>query len=727
MARRYRTPTSRRPGPKRVLILSADVGEGHAAAARALARQIESSPEPAEVTVIDGLAAMGPLLQPVVEDGYRVQLRFFPWTYTVVYWLLERVAPVRVLARTLLCLFGSRPLARRVAEHDPDVVVSTYPAVTVVLARLRRTQAVRCPTVATITDLTGLFFWAQPGIDTHLVMYGESLHSVERIAGEGSAHLVAPLISAEFLDERSQSVSRQELGLPRDGRLVVVSGGGWGVGDIEGAVREIASIPGVSAIVCLAGRNEQLQRRLSEDFASESRVHVYGFTGRMPEILAAADALVHSTGGVTCLEAKATGTPVVSYGLPVGHARLNTRAMADLGLLRLANDTRELREHVQACFAEHHELAGRAPHPREGLVAVAGANTVAAPELAERPHPDERLLADGPLLADGRLSAGGSPSADKPLPADGRLRAGGRLLADEPRAAAPAIDPAAVDLVLDAPRRVNPIPLWRLRMVAFVTQLALLLGLSTWLMSTDEVTAFAGLFLGVHPLKRVATTQPDVGLVVQARAGEVTLIASDLRAQGIRASFADNGADAPATIARLRALGDEMVPEVPRSGSLFRWVRTRGTLRSQAHALGLHHRFYFLQPPGGLTVGQLLLARSTGAIPVAGSARLSARGPLPQRPMRAGDVLVVSVDGSGASLRGVDRVVSWLRSSGLSVEPLGSLTSPSIKASRSGERASAAAPVTITAKDSASGAPLSGVSVNFSLRISGASTIGTTV
>lgn len=683
MARRNRTKTPRRPGPKRVLILSADVGEGHAAAARALAKQIDSSPEPAEVTVIDGLAAMGPLLQPVVEDGYRVQLRFFPWTYTVVYWMLERVAPIRVLARMLLCLFGSRPLARRIDEHDPDVVVSTYPAVTVVLARLRRTQMVRCPTVATITDLTGLFFWAQPGIDTHLVMYGESLSSVEQIAGQGSARLVRPLISSEFLDERSQSASRRGLDLPEEGRLVVVSGGGWGVGDVEGAVREIASIPDVSAIVCLAGRNEQLHARLSEDFADEPRVRVYGFTDRMPEILAAADALVHSTGGVTCLEAKATGTPVVSYGLPVGHARLNTRAMADLGLLRLANDTDELREHVQACFAEHHELAGRAPHPREGLLTVAGANTVAAPELVEEPHADPEAME---------------------------------------------IDPAAVDLVLDAPRRVNPIPLWRLRMVAFVTQLVLLLAISTWLMSTDEVTAFAGLFLGVHPLKRVSTRQRDVGLVLHVPAGEVKPIASALSARGIHASFADNGADARPTILDLRSLGDELVPEVPHSGSLFRWLRTRGTLRAQARALGLHHRFYFLQPPGGLTVGQLVLARSAGAMPVAGELRLNARGPLPQRPMRAGDVLVVSLDGSSASLGGVERIVLWLRSSGLSVEPLGSLTtSPSIKARSSGERANAAAPATITAKDSASGAPLSGVSVNFSSRISGASTIGTTV
>lgn len=674
--RRQRTSISRRsPGPKRILILSADVGEGHAAAARALARQLESSPESTDVTIIDGLASMGPLLQPVVEDGYRVQLRFFPWTYTVVYSLLERVAPVRALARRSLCLFGSRPLARHIAEHEPDVIVSTYPAVTVVLARLRRTGVVNCPTVATITDLTGLFFWAQPGIDTHLVMYGESLSSVERIAGEGSARLVRPLISSEFLEPRDPIESRRALGLPEGGRMVVVSGGGWGVGDIEGAVRELARVPDVSAIVCLAGRNEQLGERLREDFAGEPHVHVYGFTTRMPEILSAADALVHSTGGVTCLEAKATGTPVVSYGLPVGHARLNTRAMADLGLLRLAGDTSELRAHVEASFGERHALSDRvAEHPHEGLVAIAGADPLAGPAV-----PD-------------------------------------------------AIEPAAVDLVLDAPTRVSPIPLWRLRLMAFVTQLALLLIVSVWLMSTDEVTAFASLFLDVHPLKQVKTTEPYVGLVVRAPAGEVELLASELADAGIHASFADNGVHAGGTILDLRSLHDELVPEMPHSGSLFRWVRTRGTLRSQARALGLRHRFYFLQPSKGLTVGQLVLARTAGATPVAGALRLNAGEPLPQRPMRAGDVLVVSVTGAASSLTGIERIVSWLRTDGLSVEPLDSLTSsPSIRASKSGERASAAAPTTSTAKDSVSGTPPSGVEAKLSPSSSGASSTGTAV
>jgi UDP-N-acetylglucosamine:LPS N-acetylglucosamine transferase len=658
--RRRNLKASPRPdtGARRVLILSADVGEGHAAAARALAQQITDAPEPAEVTVIDGLAAMGRVLRPVVEDGYRVQLRFFPWTYTLVYWLLEHVAPVRALTRRLLCIFGSRPLARTIAEHDPDVVVSTYPAVTVVLARLRRTRAISCPTVATITDLTGLFFWAQPGIDMHMVMYGESMSSVERIAGRGSVQLVRPLISAEFLEPRCPLGARRSLGLPEEGRMVVVSGGGWGVGDIAGAVREFTRVPEVSSIICLAGRNDQLAQKLRGSFDGEPRVHVYGFTDKMPELLAAADVLVHSTGGVTCLEARAAGTPVVSYGLPVGHARLNTRAMAALQLVRLANDRHELREHVTASFT------GSEP----------------------------------PVLGASALGAHGDPTA-------------------------------AADVVLNPPKRVRPIPMWRMQLVAGVTQLALLVGVGSWVMSTDEVTAVAAKVFGVHELKHVNTDQRAVGLIARVPSGYVPQVASALASQGIHVSFADDaGVPTRQRIVTMRAMGEELIPEVPGSAPL-RWVRTRGTLRSQARALGLPRRFYFLQPRGGLSVGQLVLARTAGATPVSGAARVSATGRLPQGDMRAGDVLVVELDGSPASVAGLERIVSWLGSDGLAVEPLARLTSssPAISASSSGERARAAAPATSIASESASGTPPSGVAVKRSPRTSGASTTGTTV
>src|ERR1700751_3485563 len=118
----------RTPGPRRVLLLSAAVGEGHAAAARALARQLRAAEQPTEVTVIDGLAAMGRVLKPVVQDGYRVQLRFIPWTYTIVYGLLNHVRPIRAIATRLLCRFGSRPLARTIPGPQPGGRGSAPPA-----------------------------------------------------------------------------------------------------------------------------------------------------------------------------------------------------------------------------------------------------------------------------------------------------------------------------------------------------------------------------------------------------------------------------------------------------------------------------------------------------------------------------------------------------------------------------------------------------------------------
>jgi len=712
MRRRHRQPTYRGSDPARprhVLILSADVGEGHAAAARALADQIDNSTEQAEVTIIDGLAAMGRVLRPVVEDGYRVQLRLMPWTYTLVYWLLEHVAPIRWFARRLLWLLGSRPLARCIAEHDPDVIVSTYPAVTVVLARLRRTKVVDCPTVATITDLTGLFFWAQPGIDMHLVMYGESMPSVERIAGEGSVRLVSPLISADFLGPRCPLQARRALALPEQGRVVVVSGGGWGVGDIEGAVRELSKLPEVSSIVCLAGRDEELRERLSEDFAREPRVHVYGFTDKMPQLLAAADVLVHSTGGVTCLEAKAAGTPVVSYGLPVGHARLNTRAMATLDLLRLANNTDELREHVRASFAE--VGAARAPDAAESML-------------------EDLLVSDGRSPRPGGETAVGLAtvvSHTEPVSDPVRPRREGLATGD---GSSPAHEqPAAVDLVLDAPHRVRSIPLWRLRLVAFAIPFLLLLSIGTWTLSTDEVAAVANVLLRVHPIVHVNTDQADVGVIVHAPASDVTLVASELAARDIHVTFTDDGTiPTHATILQLHSLGDQMLPEVTPGTSLFRWLLTRHTLRSQAHALGLSHKFYFLQPAGGLTVGQLLLARTADAVPVKGSLRLNATGRLPQGRTRAGDVLVVTLDGSTSSVTGVERIVSSLGGEGLGAEPLSWLIgSPPISASSRGERTSAAAPATSSSSDSASGTPPSGVSEKRSPNSNGASATGTIV
>ena len=125
---------------------------------------------------------------------------------------------------------------------------------------------------------------------------------------------------------------------------MLVSGGGWGVGDVAGAVEAALAADRVTRVVCLCGHNDALRRRIAARFASEPRVRVEGFTDRMPEWMAAADVLVHSTCGLTVLEATMRGCAAVSFGWGRGHIRRNDAALRRFGLAAVVGSRSELGE-----------------------------------------------------------------------------------------------------------------------------------------------------------------------------------------------------------------------------------------------------------------------------------------------------------------------------------------------------------------------------------------------
>ena len=381
--------TGMEDGP-RVLVLSADVGEGHLAAARALADGLRAR---GAVAVIerDGLVAFGRVLRHVIRDGYRWQLRWAPWSYGAVYWVGSRLPPARAVGARVLWAAGRRRLRRIVRHERPDVVVSTHPALTCVLGLMRLRRRLDVPVCATITDLADYAFWAHPGADLHLVMHEAAIAPVERVAGDASAALVDPIVAPGFLAEVDRAAARARLGLPADGHVVLVSGGGWGVGDLAGAI-EVALALDQTTVVALAGRNEELLAQLERRFVGCPRVRVLDFTDRMAELLGAADVTVHSTGGMTSFEALACGCPLIAYGSSIGHIGVHNRAMAALGLVTLADTKARLAAALRTHLA--HDRPRRAP--------VGAACDAASLVMAVRPRvrPLARWrLAAGPAVA----------------------------------------------------------------------------------------------------------------------------------------------------------------------------------------------------------------------------------------------------------------------------------------------------------------------------------------
>ena len=370
-------PAAGRPGAPLVLIVSADIGAGHDLPARLLADGVRA--RGAEVVVVDGLDAMGRIVCAAVRSGAETILERLRPLWDLQYWMVARFPPTRRLAGAALCALGAPGLLRLVRDTRPDVIVSTYPGTTEVLGRLRSTGRLRVPCLAAVTDLAALRYWAHPGIDRHLIIHEESRAEVMAVAGpRADVRHVRGLSRPEFDDPPERAIARAALGLPATGPVVVVSGGGWGIGDLEAATRAVLSLPGAHA-VCLCGANAARADRLHATFAGTARVRVEAFTDRMCEWLAAADMLVHSTAGLTVLEAQVCGAWAVSFGWGVAHVRINNRAYRRFGLADVAATPDELRTVLRA------RLASRRPVDRSFGALPAAADTVL--ELVEHAAP----------------------------------------------------------------------------------------------------------------------------------------------------------------------------------------------------------------------------------------------------------------------------------------------------------------------------------------------------
>ena len=218
-----------------------------------------------------------------------LQRRWLNWWFDLEYRVLVQWAPMRRFIGWLATVLTGRIVLRMAAEAEADVVVSTYPGTSEILGRLRRAGRLTVPACSAITDLSALWLWSHPAIDLHLITHGESVDEVRAIAPRSRIVWARGMTKPEFERPLTQAGARTALGLPAEGGIVLVSGGGWGVGDMGGAIETTLTVEGVARVLVLCGRSEALMARLRARFGSEERVELLGFTERMSELMGAAE------------------------------------------------------------------------------------------------------------------------------------------------------------------------------------------------------------------------------------------------------------------------------------------------------------------------------------------------------------------------------------------------------------------------------------------------------
>jgi processive 1,2-diacylglycerol beta-glucosyltransferase len=313
---------------RRVLIFSAAVGEGHDAAARAVASQLRGAGADAEI--VDGLELVGPRLAQFVIRAYGLQIRRAAWSWAILY-AASRSRVVLRIAGCLLALYGGRRLLAAIERHRADCVVTTYPLISAALASLRRRGRLPVACASLITDFDPHPGWNHPDLDANLSV----------ACGHGVTSIAPPLRFARA-GGGSDTEARARLGVPPDARVALIAGGAWGVGNLRGAARAVSSLGGFHAVV-VTGRNEQLRVRLARELAGRT-VTVLGYVEGLGGLLGGADVVIQHAGGVTCLEAFAAERPVVMFDAVPGHGKRNARRMEAAGLATRARGGRALRD-----------------------------------------------------------------------------------------------------------------------------------------------------------------------------------------------------------------------------------------------------------------------------------------------------------------------------------------------------------------------------------------------
>jgi processive 1,2-diacylglycerol beta-glucosyltransferase len=336
----------------RILVLTAAYGEGHNAAARALAAAFNDDvPETAEV--VDVFALTCPRLNSLVRRAYLAAINGTPGLWKHLYAWMDRptfmTSGVRLLGAQL------RRLESVIETERPAAICSTFPAYAALLQRLARKGGPRVPHFNIVTDSISInSIWWRPGCDGWFVPNEDSAE-VMRAAGVDPSRLhVTGFPVTAFFRKSEGVVTRPDLTRGEAPRVLYIINSG--THHAEATARLLLAEEDWE-ITCTVGRNEALRRTLTEAARGRRRrADIVGWTDQIPRLLMSHHVVVSKAGGATTQEAIAALCPMVVNQVVPGQEEGNCELLLRHRAGAFAGTPEEVVATLRAAFADRGRL-----------------------------------------------------------------------------------------------------------------------------------------------------------------------------------------------------------------------------------------------------------------------------------------------------------------------------------------------------------------------------------
>ncbi len=315
----------------KVLILSIGYGEGHHAAARALAEELER--RDCSAKVCDPCAMAHPKIFEFTRMFYHLCVRKLPWLWGVTYAQTD-TADWSLKAHSLILDDVTEQIAQLVNEWSPKVILCTYPLFAHMLDTLSDEGRVRVPYAVVVTDSIEI---SRPWMVTKApLIFLPDEHSF-RYVSERYALAPERLLVTGFPVRGAFAKARIGRKLPTPETLRIVYGAYAPLDRVRADLQALAASYPLAHITVIAGE----RRAVLSDCAGE-RIKIIQRTDDMPSLFAESHIYIGKAGAATMFEAYSSELPViVNYALP-GQEQGNLALLLRDGAGVTASSTSEL-------------------------------------------------------------------------------------------------------------------------------------------------------------------------------------------------------------------------------------------------------------------------------------------------------------------------------------------------------------------------------------------------
>lgn len=321
---------------KKIMILYASVGGGHFRAADGVRAYIEENyKDKYEVVMIDALNYTNKVIDKIVISSYVNMARYSPKLWSKIYQMGEEHYSVANFSNAVQKLL-SQKLFNLFKEKQPDVVISTHPFITEMVACLKKKGKTNAKLAVILTDYASHRFWEMKSeyVNLYFVANEEMRYSLIHSGIDASKiHVTGIPVRPDFLKKYDRKKLLDDLDLEEGKPIFLVFGGGaYGMSDANVLFKSLLDIKEDIQIIAIAGKSEKTKEGF-EKLALESnkKIVILGFTDKVPELMSIADFVVSKPGGLTTTEILVSNVPFVIFNPVPGQEEENANFLTNNG------------------------------------------------------------------------------------------------------------------------------------------------------------------------------------------------------------------------------------------------------------------------------------------------------------------------------------------------------------------------------------------------------------